>query len=180
MDLRALSQSRDATDAEWQSRIREMRDHLSALARESQAHSDPVYAKLEVLGLASAARAYSQRRCAEEGVTLDFEATDVPGDLPREVAVTLFRVLQEGLDNALRYARTPNITVSLRGTASAIELDVVDQGVGFDPATAAKSGGLGLVGTCERLRLLGGTCAIQSSPGAGTQIHARVPLTSNP
>ena len=66
--------------------------------------------------------------------------------------------------------------MSLRARHGEIQLDVTDQGVGFDPASILHGHGLGLLGISERLRLVKGSCEITSRPGAGTRIRARVPL----
>jgi signal transduction histidine kinase len=68
------------------------------------------------------------------------------------------------------------VTVSLRGGGDEIQLEVADWGVGFDPEVVMKSHGLGLIGMKERISLVDGECTIESRPGAGTRIRARVPL----
>jgi signal transduction histidine kinase len=157
-------------------RVRELEEQMAALARESLAVSDRLYAKLQLLGLAVTARAFAVRRCAENGVTLEFTASDVPDDLPRDVALALFRVIEEAVENALAHAGTARIAVSLKGTGDSLDVEVADDGAGFDPAgTGTGTGtGLGLIGMRERLRLVGGTLAVESRPGGGTRIRARV------
>src|SRR5262249_10240474 len=97
-----------------------LRDHLSALARESLAIADPIYSKLTLLGLADTARAFADARCADAGVELEFMASQVPGDLPPDAALALFRVMQEALDNALRHAHSLRLTICLRRAADVI------------------------------------------------------------
>ena len=92
------------------------------------------------------------------------------------VALTLFRVLQEALGNAVRHAAVRRVSVSLVGSRNEIQLDVADEGVGFDPEAAMRSHGLGLISMRERLSLVDGECEIASRPGDGTRIRARVPL----
>ena len=100
----------------------------------------------------------------------------MPDDLPEDVALALFRVLQEALGNAVRHAAVCRVSVSLGGSHDEIRLDVTDEGVGFDPEAAMSSHGLGLISMRERLSLVDGECLIESQPGAGTRIRARVPL----
>jgi signal transduction histidine kinase len=92
------------------------------------------------------------------------------------VALALFRVLEEALGNAVRHAAVRRVSVSLVGSRDELRLDVADKGVGFDPEAAASSRGFGLIAMRERLSLVGGECRIESQPGAGTRIRARVPL----
>ena len=160
-----------------QARLAEVSDQLSNLARETFAISDPVYRKLELLGLAAAARGYCQELSAHGDVTIDFVHEDVPHDLPNDVALALFRVLQEAAGNALRHAGVRDLWVSLRGTVGEVWLEVADLGVGFDPDKAMEKHGLGLLAMRERLSLVGGHCAIESQPGAGARVCARVPLS---
>ena len=110
------------------------------------------------------------------GVTIDFRHEGVPDDLPNDVALAMFRVLEEALCNAVRHAAVRRVSVSLGGSRDEMRLDVADEGVGFDPEAAMRSHGLGLIGMRERLSLVDGECLIESQPGAGTRIRARVPL----
>ena len=84
--------------------------------------------------------------------------------------------MQEALRNAVKHSGASRVAVSLYGSHSDIRLDVMDEGVGFDPAAVMPGDGLGLLAMKERLSLVGGECTIESRPGAGTRIHARVPL----
>ena len=84
--------------------------------------------------------------------------------------------MQEAVRNAVKHSAVRNVTVSLRGGRSEIQLEVADEGVGFDPEAVMSSHGLGLIGMRERLSLVHGECAIDARPGRGTRIRARVPL----
>jgi signal transduction histidine kinase len=154
----------------------ELRDQLSALARESLAVSDPVYAKLKLIGLAATIRGLAERRCAEQEVALEISVRDVPPDLCQDVSLALYRVFQEALGNALKHARTTRVVISLRRAAGVLALDVVDEGVGFDPENLPPTEALGLTCMRERLRRVGGSCVIESRPGAGTRVRALVPV----
>ena len=100
----------------------------------------------------------------------------MPEDLPDDVALALFRVSQEALSNAVRHAAVRRVSVSIAGSRDEIQLDVDDAGIGFDAEAAMRSNGLGLIGMRERLSLVNGECLIESQPGAGTRVRARVPL----
>jgi signal transduction histidine kinase len=133
---------------------------------------------LDLLGLAAAVRIHCTELSVQHGVTIDMHQEGVPRHLPGDVSLVLFRVMQEALDNVTKHAAARRVTVSLRGTAGEIQLEVADDGVGFDP-TVTKDRALGLIGMRERLNLVGGGCAIYSQPGAGTRFQAQVPLGQN-
>jgi len=132
--------------------------------------------KLEFLGIASAAGAFCRELSEQQGVVISFSHEGVPPDLPKGVALALFRVLQEALINAVKHAGVNHFSVVLRADEDEVQLEVVDTGIGFDPQAALRRHGLGLVSMQERLSLVHGEIAIDSRPGAGTQVRARVPL----
>jgi signal transduction histidine kinase len=137
-------------------------------------------AVLDDKGLAAAARRYVGDYVRSFGTALDFAAGDL--DTPRLAplaAATMYRILQETLTNVARHARARNVVVELKRDESAIELLVRDDGVGFEvtPAYDALSG-LGLHGMRERVALLGGSIEIESAPGLGTVVRARIPAGS--
>ena len=111
-------------------------------------------------------------------------ATEVLGHLnevPGEVAIAAFRVIQEALTNVLRHAQAQHIWIELSQSNGAVELLVRDDGVGFHvPKTldwAANRGHLGLLGMKERVQILGGHLEVDSKPGLGTRIRLSLPLT---
>jgi len=113
----------------------------------------------------------------------DMQVTlDVPEDLPRfggSVEITLFRVFQEALSNALRHAGAKQLTARVRHADGVLTLVVEDDGCGFDAVAARKhalSGkSLGLVGMQERIRLAGGEIRVESAPGKGAKIQVSLP-----
>jgi len=88
----------------------------------------------------------------------------------------LYRIAQEGLVNAVKHARARSVKIDLKYTRSAFRMEIIDDGSGFDPATAGGSGGLGLRGIQERVRKMGGTLAIESSPETGTKLSVTINL----
>ena len=176
LQLHSLSKTSRGGASEMPARVEELCVQLGDLAGEIHAISDDWYSRLELLGLAASARSFCQDLSARHGVTIDFRHDGVPDDLPDAVALALFRVLQEALGNAVRHAAVRRVSVSLGGSRDEIQLDVADEGVGFDPEAAMRSHGLGLISMRERLNLVDGECQIASRPGGGTRIRARVPL----
>jgi signal transduction histidine kinase len=176
MRLQTLGLERGPGAAETRARIEDLCDQFTGLERQILALTDPVYARLEMLGLTASARALCQRISQEHDIALEFDSDGVPAGLCAGVTLALFRVLQEAMDNVVTHADARRVTVSLVGTASAIDLDVQDDGVGFDPEAAMRTGAVGLVGIRERLRLVGGRGTFESRPGAGARVHARVAI----
>ena len=96
--------------------------------------------------------------------------------LPLEVGLSLFRVLQEALNNAIKHSGVKRIEIQLREDSSEIHLVINDLGRGFDVEAASQGKGLGLTSMRERVRLVNGTISIESKPIGGTTIHVRVPF----
>jgi signal transduction histidine kinase len=80
------------------------------------------------------------------------------------------------LNNVFKHAKAQSVTLSLRQIGPTVVLEIVDDGVGFEPATLADKGGLGLRGMEERAAQVGGRLLIQSAPGQGTTIHVEMPV----
>ncbi len=95
-------------------------------------------------------------------------------DLPIPVEQELYRIAQEGLNNILRHAAATSVIVRLRAAESRIELELVDDGRGFDPDTANTYGGMGLTSMKERAERLGGKLRVTSAPGQGTRVSVSI------
>jgi signal transduction histidine kinase len=102
----------------------------------------------------------------------------VPDDVPANVALCLYRVVQEALSNVHKHAYAKQVAVLLRGFTNGIRAIVSDSGRGFELNYAGAKSGLGLTFISERVKLLGGRSSIRSAPGRGTRIEAFVPLSS--
>ncbi len=120
------------------------------------------------------------------GVAVHLEFSGDLGQLDEAVSITLYRVLQEALTNVARHAGARNVWVHLARSAAVdggqggaaveeVTLEVRDDGRGI-PATRPPSAGFGLMGLRERVETLGGTCDLESAPGAGVTLRVRVPL----
>jgi PAS domain S-box-containing protein len=133
--------------------------------------------KLDYLGLASAAGGFCRELSDRHGMKIGFHSESIPKDLPREISLCLFRVLQEALQNAVKHSGSRDFQVSLSGESSGVELTVRDSGIGFDPEDATRGHGLGLTSIRERLNLVNGKLFIDSQSQRGTTILARVPLS---
>jgi signal transduction histidine kinase len=109
-------------------------------------------------------------------VRIDLTQNGVPRNLPEDVSLCLFRVLQEALQNAVKYSGNDHFEVDLCGTSADIRLTVRDYGRGFNLDEAMRTQGLGLVSMRERVNLVKGTIVIKSKPLAGTEITVHVPV----
>jgi len=155
--------------------LRQTCDLAADLARGIQLVSYQLHSsKLEYLGLATAAAALCRSLCEQHGMEIKLRHEEVPKNLSKDVALCVFRVLQEALNNAVKHAGVGQVVVRLHATSHEIHLTVADRGVGFDPA--ATTHGLGIISMTERLNLVGGEIRIESCPGAGTTVRVRVPL----
>jgi signal transduction histidine kinase len=149
------------------------------IASDVQALSHELHSsKLQVLGVVPAMRGFCSEIAERQKVDVDFTYESVPRTVPPDVALCLFRVLQEALRNAVRHSSARRFAVNLVGTSSALGLTVRDAGRGFDPDRALQDGGLGLTSMRERLKLVAGELSIESRPAGGTTIVARVPLST--
>lgn len=157
--------------------LEQIRQQCSGLTRDVQALSHGLHPSvLDHLGLVVAVRGFCREFSDESGTRVEFEAKDIPKSLPREVSLSLFRVIQEAIHNAGKYSGEKHFEVRLQGKPGEIELEVSDRGVGFDVTSLKSSEGLGLVSMAERIHVLNGTISIASKPNAGTRIRAYVPV----
>jgi PAS domain S-box-containing protein len=131
---------------------------------------------LELLGIGLAAEGFCKELSEQLGVLIGFECNDVPPGVPKDVSLCLFRVLQESLNNAVKYSGVKQFQVQLSGTADGIYLAVRDSGSGFDPDAAINGRGLGLVSMRERVALVEGRLSITSGVAGGTEVTVWAPL----
>jgi len=172
-------QSLLAVAPELAQQIEETRDEVEHLGSDIQTLSHRLHSpKLELLGLAATAASLCREVSDRQGVRIDFDTENIPKDVPEEISLCLFRVLQEALQNATKHSGSRHFQVLLLGRSNEVELTVHDSGIGFEPEEAIKGTGLGLTSMKERLKLVDGKLSIDSKPQHGTTIRARVPLSS--
>ncbi len=166
-----------ASTPELSARIRHAQGRISEIANDVQGLSHRLHSsKLEYLGLATAANSFCKELSEQNKVEVQFKHAGIPRNLPKEVSLCLFRVLQEALQNAAKHSGVRSFAVDLRGAEDVIDLTVSDVGRGFEEQEAFTRHGLGLISMRERLQLVRGELSVESKPGAGTTIHARVRL----
>ena len=136
---------------------------------------------LDDVGLVAAIQWFGDEFTATFGVPVEMDFGGAPEDrLPSEMETALFRITQEALMNAGKYAEATLVHVSLAVSDDEVCLTIDDNGKGFDLAQLpgpSKQGGLGLYGLQERAALLGGAAVIDTAPGEGTRVCLTVPYT---
>ena len=177
VELEQLDKQSPESASDLRTHIRHATERLSDIGRNIQALSHRLHSsKLEYLGLVKAANSFCREISEKQKVHVEFSHSDIPRTMPKEIALCLFRVLQEALQNAVKHSGARQFHVELRSTSAEIRLTVSDPGVGFDWHGALDRQGLGLISMRERLQLVNGEFHIESERGQGTTIHARVPL----
>ncbi len=130
--------------------------------------------------LAGALRRLCDRVAADSGIDCGFHTDGVPVALPSNYEVTLLRAAQASLANVTAHARCRTAVVTLAFLETEVTLDIVDDGVGFDPGLAsgpkADSTGFGIMALRERITTLGGRVDVESAPGEGAAVAVRLPL----
>jgi signal transduction histidine kinase len=132
-------------------------------------------ARLRLIGLVNALDAL-RRELARPDLDIAFTHEHVPPALSPDLTLCVYRVVQEALQNAVKYSGARHVAVSMRGGPGGLTLSVADDGAGFE-VNGAWGQGLGLISMRERLEAIGGTFHILSTPGAGTRIDIAVPLS---
>jgi signal transduction histidine kinase len=159
--------------------VEELRDLTSnALDSVRRMAVDLRPAALDDLGLVPALHSYADKYSNAWPISVTFSAEGLKKRLPPNVELVLYRIVQEALTNVAKHSGARSVEVKLRRRSNVITVTVADDGRGFDlrEVTRKEGAGLGLFGMRERLALVGGTVAIDSAPGRGTAIIARVPL----
>lgn len=157
--------------------IQTMQQDLVRLSEDVHALSYRLHPSiLEDLGLSEALKSECERFSRMYPIKMELNAQDIPENLPRDVALCLFRIAQEALRNIARHAEASRVQVSLRRLDGGLQLAVRDSGAGFDPARHRAGASLGHASMRQRALLLGGKVDIDSSPGHGTTVLAWVPL----
>lgn len=133
--------------------------------------------RLEYLDIGAVMNSFCMDYGKRRGVAIDFKSDCVRIFLPPDMALCLFRVLQEALLNAVKHSGARQFSGRLWRTSDEIHLTISDCGAGFDLDAARKAKGLGLNRMQERLKLVNGTLSIESQPKRGSTIHARVPVS---
>ena len=128
---------------------------------------------LDDLGLAAALEWQGREVSRRSEIEVSVESETVPEDLPDEHKISVYRLVQEALNNAVRHSGARNAKVVVERLAKSIVVRVTDDGRGFDPG---RSRGMGILGMEERVKRLGGTLRVESQTGKGATVTAELPI----
>jgi signal transduction histidine kinase len=177
LKIERVTKQWSAGEAQVGEQLENIWKQCNVLTHDVQALSHELHPSLlDNLGLIAAVRSICRELSEQSSVAVDFTTKNVPSLLPREVSLSLFRIVQEALHNALKHSRGTQFSVHMTGVDDGIRLEIRDWGVGFDTTRVRSKGGLGLVGMRERIQLLNGKIEIDSRPNAGTRVRVNVPL----
>ena len=131
---------------------------------------------LNDLGLSAALRTMVQEFRVRERMPATYSESDLPENLPQPAVTALYRISQEALRNITKHAGETHVKVSIQGVDGIVRLQIRDFGAGFDQEDEYPIKGLGLVSMEERARIAGGTFAVKSTLGEGTNVVVEIPL----
>lgn len=136
-------------------------------------------AALDDLGLAAAVQEIAEQTAAAAGWELTLDIQPLPTEPEKMIAVTVYRIAQEALNNARKHAKAGHVKICLHN-GNGVNLSINDDGVGFDIRALSGDGhGLGITTMQERASLINGVCKINSTPGEGTRVDVNVPSVLN-
>jgi PAS domain S-box-containing protein len=159
--------------------LRDLGEKLKEISRAMNVTAHQLHSShLEVLGLVSAVQGLCHEFSRQYGIEAAFSHSGMPFRVPSEVALCLFRVVQEGLQNIAKHSGALSCRVEITGSREGIHLCISDSGIGFDSARLKLKPGLGFVSMRERLRLVGGQITVESQPTRGTRLDIRVPIAA--
>jgi signal transduction histidine kinase/DNA-binding response OmpR family regulator len=169
-----------ATVTEQLADMRGLTDEVMQQIRELSLRLRP--SMLDDFGLISTLRWYTNRYQERLGIELVFTAVGLETRLPSAIETTLYRITQEALTNIARHAQATEVQVRLQAGVDTISILIEDNGQGFSPEQVLNAetpaNHMGLLGMQERAAFIGGHLQIQSSPGQGTQLLAKIPFQS--
>jgi signal transduction histidine kinase len=133
---------------------------------------------LDDLGLIPALEWQAREVSRRSEMEVEVHSENASQELPDEIKVCIYRLVQEALNNAATHAEAKSAKVTVIPDADKISVQVADDGRGFDPE---RQRGMGILGMEERVRRLGGVLTIRSAPGKGATVKAELPiLVANP
>ena len=163
--------------AEASERMLELWNRASEIGADLHTLSHQLHSStLESLGLVQGVNAFCSEFTEQQGIRVDFAHENIPRSVAPQIALCLFRIVQEGLRNVKKHSGSSRAEVRLEGIDDSIHLSLFDRGTGFDRHNHSTRVGLGVRSMEERLRVIGGRFELQSAPMQGTRIDAWVPL----
>jgi len=179
IELEMLSQGLPETPEQIIARVTELTQQTKGLSAELHRISHGLHpAKLTQLGLVVALRGFCREVEAAHGLGVRFAAGALPRDWPEDVALCLYRVTQEAIQNVVKHSGASFAQVELVRQDTGLVLSIADDGRGFEVGAPRAKSSLGLVSMRERVHAVQGEIAIESKPGEGTRVRVRIPLAA--
>jgi len=134
---------------------------------------------LDEYGLVPAVEWYADERLTAQGVSVKMKVEGVPRELSSHTQASIYRVIQEAINNILQHARASEVLIRIQWLEDHLRIEIEDNGRGFDmqKAFSSVSGHFGMLGMRERVALLNGALHVHSAPGEGTQLTVEVPYS---
>jgi PAS domain S-box-containing protein len=177
IDLEKCAEMIRQSPAEASEQMLELWNRASEIGADLHTLSHQLHSStLESLGLVLGVSSFCAEFAEQQGIQVDFAYENIPRSVAPQIALCLFRIVQEGLRNVKKHSGSSRAEVRLEGADDAIHLALFDRGRGFDRHNPSTHVGVGVRSMEERLRLIGGRFELQSDPIQGTRIDAWVPL----
>ncbi len=172
-EVALLATQHSDTNSNCVNRLNALRDDLDRLCSDIHSMSHDLHSfKLQHLGLESALKDL-RRRFSQPNFRIDLYIDNCDESCSEEISLCLYRIAQEGLNNALKHAHASTVAVTLTKVQGVFYMTIQDSGIGFEINKIPQ--GLGLISMSERLKLVNGQLKVHSSPGHGTEIWIAVP-----
>jgi signal transduction histidine kinase len=179
IDVENLTEKVGDSSVETKQELLDFYQRISELGADMHSLSHQLHSStLESLGLVAGVKVFCEEFAYTEHVQVDFVHENVPRSIPGDVALCLFRIVQEGLRNVKRHSGADKANIRIDWSGENLHLTVSDRGKGFASGTPPAGGGIGIWSMQERVRLIGGRFEIQSHPMQGTRIDAWLPFKS--
>ena len=160
--------------------LRTLHERTVALTEQVRGFSHDLHpGMISHVGLAAALRTHCAHVSQQNDLEVSFAASDDLSTVPDDAAICLYRIVQEGLRNIVKHAAVKDASVSIVRMRGALQMTIIDCGRGFEPASVARGGGLGLLSMEERARAAGGSLTITSAHGRGTRLQVQLPVQAH-
>jgi PAS domain S-box-containing protein len=180
VDLDIASQKQSRTESPFAKQLRKLVERTRDISAEIHNLSYQLHpSQLAHVGLDTAIKRLCMEITEQSRTVIECCAHMDGKFLPSDIALCLYRVTQEALQNVVRHGNARDAQVELTASSTMVTLRISDSGVGFDTAAAIMKGRLGLLSMRERTHLVGGTISIQSKPSEGTCIDVKIPVPSS-
>ncbi len=177
-NLKGIAEQLGDSSPEYRARIEEQVRYSTSLMNEIRDISHDLHPHiLARLGLSTALESTIERAAASRSIAtdIDIDIDESGAELPNDIEIAVYRIVQECLNNVLKYADARTIRFRLTREQDMLQAVVEDDGKGFDPASV-NDGGLGFAEIAGRANLLGGKLDVASAPGRGTRVSIRLPI----